>query len=63
MDRKILGDLKKVLVLEALFTGAASLSKVFDETGDELDDMIKYVDQRFQLQNVLNGKLFKREKH
>ncbi len=62
MDRKILRELKKVLVLEALFTGASSLSKVFDETGDELDDMIKYMDQRFQLQNVMNSKLFKREK-
>lgn len=63
MDRKILRELKKVLVLESLFTGAASLSKVFDETGDELDDMIRYMDQRFQLQNVLSSKFFKREKH
>ena len=63
MDRKILGDLKKVLVLEAIFTGAASLSRVFDETGDELDEMIRYVDNKFQIQKAFDGKLFKKEKH
>jgi len=63
MDRKILKDIKKLLVLEFLFTGATSLSKVFDETGNELDDMMEYMDQKFQLQKVMNSKLFKREKH
>ncbi|HWR62507.1 MAG TPA: hypothetical protein VN580_12890 [Clostridia bacterium] len=63
MDRKILRNLKKVLVLESIFTGAASLSRVFDETGDELDEMIRYVDNKFQLQKAFDGKLFKKEKH
>lgn len=63
MDRKIINDIKKLLVLEFLFTGAASLSKVFDETGSELDGMIEYMDQKFQLQKAMNGKFFKRDKH
>jgi len=63
MDRKILKELKTVLVLEAIFTGATSLSRVFNETGDELDEMIGYVDKKFQLQKAFNGKLFKKEKH
>lgn len=63
MDRKILKELRKALVLESIFTGAASLSKVFDETEDELEDMIKYVDKKFQFQRILDGKLFKNGKY
>jgi hypothetical protein len=58
MDKKILRDLKKALVLESFFSGAASLSKVFAETETELEDMMKYVDKRFNIQKALDGKLF-----
>lgn len=58
MDRKIVKGLGKLLVLESIFSGAASLSKVFGETEDELDEMIKYVDKRFQFQKIRGSKLF-----
>lgn len=62
MDGKILNELRKALFLGSIFTGAASLSKVFGETEDELDDMIKYVDKKFNIQKALDGKLFKNGK-
>jgi hypothetical protein len=59
MDRTIIKGLKKVLLLEAVFTGASSLSKVLGETEDELEDMIKYMDNNIQLQKLRDSKLFK----
>lgn len=63
MDRKILSGLKKVLLFEAFFTGASSLSKVLGETEDELEDMIEYVNKNVQLQKLRDSKLFKGGKH
>ena len=59
MDRTIIKGLKKVLLLEAVFTGASSLSKVLGETEDELEDMIKYMDNNIQFQKLRDSKLFK----
>ncbi|MDD3705021.1 MAG: hypothetical protein PHC45_02995 [Clostridiaceae bacterium] len=47
MDRKFIKNLRKALVLEAFFSGASSLSKIFDDTDNELKDVMKYADQRF----------------
>ncbi|KUO74900.1 MAG: hypothetical protein APF77_06465 [Clostridia bacterium BRH_c25] len=63
MDRKIIKQLQKLLLLETFFSGASSLSKVFGETEDELEDMIKYIDEKVNVRNIFDGKLFKGGKH
>lgn len=62
LDRKIIKELRKALVLESIFSGAASMSKVFEETENELEDMLLYVDKKVKVQNLLDGKLFKNRK-
>lgn len=47
MDRKFIKNLRKALVLEAFFSGASSLSKILDDTDNELKDVMKYADKRF----------------
>lgn len=45
MDKKFIKKLRKALVLEAFYSGASSLSKILDDTENELKDIMKYVDK------------------
>lgn len=62
MDRKLLGQVRKALIFETLFSGASSLSKVFSETEDELEDIINSIDKKVKSQKFFDGKLFKNGK-
>jgi hypothetical protein len=46
MDRKLLKQLKKALVLESFFSGLSDLSKVFKDTEKELEDMLKVIEKK-----------------
>ncbi|HYE84072.1 MAG TPA: hypothetical protein VEG39_18150 [Clostridia bacterium] len=59
MDRKIIKQLQKVLLIETLFSGATSLSRVFGETEDELEEMMKYLEKKVNVQGIRDNKLFK----
>lgn len=59
MDRKIIKQVRKALIFESLFSGALSLSKVFNETEDELDDMMKSIDKTVKSQRIFDNKFFK----
>lgn len=59
MDRRLIKQLQKVLLLETLFTGAVSLSKVFGETESELEDVIKYIEKNVNVRGILDSRLFK----
>lgn len=63
MDRKIIKQLRKALVFESLFSGASSLSKVFNETEDELEEVIKNIDKKAKTQKLFDGKIFKNGKY
>ncbi len=63
MDRKIIKQFRKMFILESLFSGAASFTKVLDETEDELEDMIKYIDKKANAQKLFEGKIFKKGKY
>ena len=62
MDRNIMKDMKKALLLGTIFSGATSLSRIFNETENELDDMMKYVDEKFKLQKLMEGNPFRKVK-
>jgi len=59
LDRKIIKQVRKALIFESLFSGASSLSKVFNETEDELEDMMKSIDKTVKSQRIFDSKLFK----
>jgi len=63
MDRKLIKQIRKALIFESLFSGASSMSKLFNETEDELDDMIRFFDKKAKTQKILDGKLFKNGKY
>lgn len=63
MDREIIKQLRKALLFESIFSGASSLSKVFDETEDELEDLIKYIDKKAKSQKLLDSKFFRDGKY
>ena len=63
MDRKLLKQLRKALVLESFFSGASSLSKIFNETEGELEDMIKYLEKKIKTKNQPDSKSFRDGKH
>lgn len=46
MDKKLLKQLRKALVLESLFSGASGLSKVFKDTEKELEDILKVIEKK-----------------
>ena len=54
MDRKIVKQLRKVLLFETFFSGASSLSRTFDDTEDELEDIIKYIDKKINIKEIFN---------
>ncbi len=54
-------QLRKSLVLGSFFSGASSLSKLFNETEAEIEDVIKYVDEKVDPQKIFGGK-FNRNK-
>ena len=56
MDRKFIKKLRKVLVLEALFHGASSFSKVLDATESDLADIMKYFDKKGSKKELPVGK-------
>lgn len=62
MGNKLLKQLRGVLLAESLFSGASSLSKVFNETENELDDIIKNIDKKVKQQSIQGGKYFKNGK-
>lgn len=59
MDRNLLKQVRKALFFESIFSGASSLSKIFDETEDELEDVMKAIDKKVQSQKLFDNKLFK----
>ncbi len=63
MDRKFIKQIRKALIFESLFSGASSLSKVFDETEAELEDMMKSIDEKVKSQRIFDSKLFKNGKY
>ena len=63
MGNDLLKQLRKALIFESLFSGASSLSKVFNETEDELEDMIKYIDKKVKTDKILDRKFFKNGKY
>jgi hypothetical protein len=63
LDRKIIKQVRKALIFESLFSGASSLSKVFNETEDELEDMMKSIDKRVKSQRIFDSKIFKNGKY
>lgn len=46
MDRKLLKQLRKALILESFFSGVSGLSKVIKETEKELEDMLKVIERK-----------------
>jgi len=60
MDRKFIKKLRKVLVLEAFFHGASSLSKVLDDTENDLKDIMKYFDKKVSKKELPEGKQYKK---
>ena len=62
MGNDLFRQFRKAFILGSFFSGASSLSKVFNETEDELEDMIKYIDKKVKTQKILDGKLFKNGK-
>lgn len=62
MDKNIMRDLRKALLVGTIFSGATSLSRIFNETENELDDMVRYIDEKFRLQKFMEGNPFKKVK-
>lgn len=62
MDRRFMGQIRKAFLFGSLFSGAASLSKIFGETEAELDDMMKSIDKKVKSQRIFDNKFFKNEK-
>jgi hypothetical protein len=63
MGNDLFKQLRKAFFVGSIFSGASSLSKVFNETEDELEDMIKYVDKKVKTQKIFENKLFKNGKY
>jgi hypothetical protein len=62
MDKNIMRDLRKALFVGTIFSGAASLSRIFSETENELDDMVNYIDEKFKVQKLMKGNPFRKVK-
>lgn len=62
MGDDLFKQFRKAFILGSLFSGASSLSKMFSETEDELEDMIKYIDKKAKSQKIIDSKFFKNEK-
>jgi hypothetical protein len=43
-----------VLLFETFFSGASSLSRTFDDTEDELEDIIEYIDKKINIKEIFN---------
>ncbi|MGI6586738.1 MAG: hypothetical protein GX301_11640 [Gracilibacteraceae bacterium] len=52
MDRKLIKQLRKALMLEAFYSGISSLSSILNDTEGELEDLIKYIDKKFSKKKV-----------
>jgi hypothetical protein len=63
MDRKVIKQVRKALMLESIFSGASSLSKLFSETEDELDEVIRSIDEKAKASKLFEGKLFRHGKY
>ncbi|HPL53377.1 MAG TPA: hypothetical protein PLW11_04450 [Bacillota bacterium] len=59
MGDSVLKQIRKTLFFGLLFSGASSLSKVLNETEDEIEDIVKYVDEKIKSREVLSDKFFK----
>ena len=62
MGNDLFKQFRRAFFLGSLFSGASSLSKIFSETENELEDMIKYVDKKVKTQKILDSKYFKNGK-
>jgi hypothetical protein len=62
MDKNIIKQLRRALIFESFFSGASSLSKMFDETENELEDVISYIDKKVKGQKLMNSNIFKNGK-
>lgn len=63
MDGKLFKQFRNVLILKSLFSGASSLSKIFNETEGELEDMIKYAEEKVRVKKQPNSKSFRDGKY
>lgn len=52
MDRRFIKQVRRFFFFESIFSGVASLSKVFDETENELEDMLKSTEKRNKNKNT-----------
>ena len=52
MDRKLIKQLRKALMLEAFYSGISSLSSILNDTEGELEDLVKYIDKKFSKKKV-----------
>lgn len=52
MDRKLIKQLRKALMLEAFYSGISSLSSILNDTEGELEDLIKYIDKKFSKKKI-----------
>lgn len=59
MGNGFMGQIRRAFIFGSIFTGAASLSKLFGETEDELDDVMKSIEKTVKTQKVFDSKLFK----
>ena len=56
MDRKLMKQIRRFFFFESLFSGAHSLSKVINETEDELDDLLRNTAKWTKNRNIFNYK-------
>ncbi len=62
MGNDLFKQFRRAFLIGSLFSGASSLSRIFNETENELEDMIKYVDKKVKTQKILDSKYFKNGK-
>lgn len=62
MDKNLMKQLRRALFFESLLSGTVSLSKMFEETENELEDVIKYIDKKVKGQKLMDSNIFKNRK-
>lgn len=56
MDRKLKKQIKRFFFFESLFSGAYSLSKIMNETENELDDLLRNTSKWVKDRNLFNNR-------
>lgn len=63
VDRELIKQLRKALFLESVFTGVSTLSKMLDQTENELEDVIEYIEKKVRKQKVPDIKFNKSNRY